>query len=216
MGRLLLVRHGETVANRDRIIQGPRIDAPLSTLGRQQASCLADALAGEPLRAIYTSPLVRARETAEAVLSRHADARAGLHLPLQVVPELYEFDYGHFAGRTYDDTRDEMDQVLDAWKLGFVGEAMPGGESAILAQHRIRPFVERLAQEAAAATIAVVAHGRINRILAATLTGAGLQRLEEFPQSNAAISEFEVGADGVEVVRLNDTRHLDITSDAFS
>lgn len=216
MGRLLLIRHGETVANRNRIIQGPRIDAPLSDLGRRQADRLGDALAREPLHAVFTSPLVRARATAEAVVSRHAAARAGLHLPLQVVPELCEFDYGHFAGRTYEETRDEMDQVLDAWRLGFVSEAMPGGESAILAQHRIRHFVERVAEEARSSTVAVVAHGRINRILAATLTGAGLQRLEEFPQSNASISEFAVEPDRVDVVRLNDTRHLDLGSDSFS
>ncbi|HLF17154.1 MAG TPA: histidine phosphatase family protein, partial [Candidatus Thermoplasmatota archaeon] len=205
-------RHGETTSNRDQVIQGPRIDASLSELGRRQAHAVAEALAGERLDALYTSPMARARETAQAL----AEHRAASRLAVQVVPELYEMDYGLFAGRTYDDVRDEMDQVLDAWRLGFVDQSFPGGESAILAQHRVRPFALRLRTQAESETLAVVAHGRINRVLAATLTGAGLQRLEEFPQSNAAITELEVASGRVRLVRLNDTRHLDEANEAFS
>jgi broad specificity phosphatase PhoE len=218
MGRIFLVRHGQTTANAQQVIQGPRIDAGLSELGQRQASSLADALARAPLQALYTSPLTRARQTAEAVVRRHAGNReAGASLAVQVVPELYEMDYGRFIGQDYESIRAEMDQVLDAWRLGFVDQAFPGGESALLAQHRIRPFASRLLEQAAEGRdVAVVAHGRINRVLIATVTGAGLQRLEEFPQSNASITELEV-RDGKAVVRrLNDTSHLSLSSDAFS
>ncbi|MES2154930.1 MAG: histidine phosphatase family protein [bacterium] len=211
MGRILLVRHGETVANRDRIIQGPRIDAELSALGLRQAESLAAALANEPLGVVYSSPMARARQTATAVVRGHTVTG----LPVQVVPELYEMDYGDFAGRRYDDVEGEMEQVLDAWKMGFTDQSFPGGESAILAQHRIRPFAQRLRDQARAATVAVVAHGRINRVLIATLTGAGLTRLEDFPQANASITELAVNGD-VRVERLNDTAHLDMATDAFS
>jgi len=135
---------------------------------------------------------------------------------VQVVPELYEMDYGQFIGRTYDEVADAMEQVLDAWRMGFVDEAFPGGESAVLAQLRIRPFAARLVQQAQAADVAVVAHGRINRVLIASLTGAGLTRLEEFPQANAAITQLEVEPGQVVLRRLNDTSHLDLASDAFS
>src|SRR5687767_5765503 len=116
MGRIFLVRHGETTANRDQVIQGPRIDAELSELGRLQAHGVADVLSREPLQAIYTSPLVRARQTASA-LSRRENG-----LAVQVVPELYEMDYGDLAGRRYDDVHDTMEQVFDAWRLGFVDQ----------------------------------------------------------------------------------------------
>ena len=122
---------------------------------------------------------------------------------------------GSFAGRRYDDVEGEMAQVLDAWRLGFTQEKFPGGESPVLAQHRIRPFVQRVREQARTETVAVVAHGRINRVLIATLTGAGLTRLEEFPQSNACITELAV-ADDVQVERLNDTAHLGVVGDAFS
>lgn len=212
MGRIFLLRHGQTTANRDEVIQGPRIDASLSELGQRQAASLAGALAATPLGAVYSSPLARARETASAVVQLHPRG----HLAVKVVPELYEMDYGDFVGRSYAEVSDEMDQVLDAWRLGFIGQAFPGGESPLLAQHRIRPFAQRLRAEAEAQDVAVVAHGRINRVLIATLTGAGLSRLEEFPQSNASITELGVDHDGVMVARLNDTSHLSLATDAFS
>ena len=218
MGRIYLVRHGQTTANAEEISQGPRIDAALSELGFRQASRVGEALAHEPIQAVYTSPLTRARQTAEAVVERHARAApdAKGSLAVQVVPELYEMDYGRFIGQGYDVVREEMDQVLDAWRMGFVDQPFPGGESALLAQHRIRPFAARLASTAEGHDVAVIAHGRINRVLLATLTGAGLQRLEEFPQSNASITELAVDDGRVVVRRLNDTSHLSLSSDAFS
>jgi broad specificity phosphatase PhoE len=217
MGTIWLLRHGQTTANAQEVIQGPRIDAPLSDLGLRQAASLGEALAHRPIEVVYSSPLVRARDTAEALVRRHQrrDASAKGQLAVQVVPELYEMDYGSFVGRSYTDIRDEMDQVLDAWKMGFVDQPFPGGESAALAQHRIRPFANRIVDAAKDREIAVVAHGRINRVLIATLTGAGLTRLEEFPQSNASITELDVDG-AVTVKRLNDTKHLALATDAFS
>jgi len=232
VGHIYVVRHGQTVANRDKVIQGPRIDAELSDLGHRQARSLAGALSATSLTALYSSPLVRARQTAEAVAELHrarrplaapgasADASetpvTGEALAVQVVPELYEMDYGHFVGKRYDEVADAMEQVLDAWRMGFVDEPFPGGESAVLAQLRIRPFASRLVQQAQSSDVAVVAHGRINRVLLASLTGAGLTRLEEFPQANAAITHLEVAPGQVVMRRLNDTSHLDLASDAFS
>lgn len=217
MGTIWLLRHGQTTANAQQVIQGPRIDAPLSELGQRQAASLGEALAGQPLQAVYSSPLVRARDTAQAVVRRHRahDATANGQLAVQVVPELYEVDYGAFIGRPYDEIRHEMDQVLDAWRLGFVDQPFPGGESALLAQTRIRPFAARLVETARTQDVAVVAHGRINRVLIATLTGAGLTKLEEFPQANASITELAVDG-AVTVKRLNDTAHLSLATDAFS
>lgn len=218
MGRIFLLRHGQTVANRDRILQGPRIDAELSDLGLRQAESLGTALAAHPLGALYSSPLARARQTAQAIAARHERNHGGERggLAVQVAPEIYEMDYGMLAGRTYDEIGAEMEQVLDAWRMGFVDQKFPGGESPVLAQHRLRPFAHRVRSEAREGDVAVVAHGRINRILLATLTGAGLTRLEEFPQSNASITELAVAEDAIEIVRLNDVSHLSLATDGLS
>lgn len=226
MGRIYLLRHGETTANRDQVIQGPRIDAELSERGHAQAQRAGSALAHAPIHTVYTSPMLRARQTAQAVVEKHATRRAlpengvprsdRAPVSLQVVPELYEMDYGQFIGRGYDEVRSDMEQVLDAWRMGFVQEPFPGGESAVLAQHRIRPFATRVKESATRNDVAVVAHGRINRILLATWTGSGLTRLEEYPQSNACISEIVVDSDGATVARLNDTSHLEIATNSFA
>ncbi len=199
------MRHGQTDCNRDHIIQGPRIDSNLSNLGHQQAAALGQALSHAPLDVLYSSPLARARETAQAIVTHRSDG-----LAVQVAPEMYEMDYGTFSGCRYEEVQDEVAQILDAWQLGFTDESFPGGESALLAQYRIRPFALRLLDVARDHDVAVVAHGRINRILLATLQQIGLDRLEEYPQSNACINELNVELDGVVVVRLNDTSHLDL------
>ncbi|MHB8633084.1 MAG: histidine phosphatase family protein [Thermoplasmatota archaeon] len=216
MASIYLVRHGQTVHNRDRILQGPRLDGPLSELGFRQAESLASALSRVGLAALYTSPMMRARETAQAVVQGHF-ANASAHpLPVQVVPELYEMDYGDLAGRPLDEIRDELEQLIDAWKIGFVDQKFPGGESPVLAQHRVRPFAQRVLDQARREPVLVVGHGRINRILMATWTGAGLGHLEEFPQSNASVSELAVGPHTVDVVRLNDTTHLSLATESPS
>lgn len=211
MGGLYLVRHGQTEHNAQQVLQGPRIDSELSELGMRQAAAVAQALHGVDYEAVFASPLKRARATAQAIVDTRTRRAA-----VQVVPELYEVDYGDFIGHPYEQVRDDVQQVLDAWRMGFLNESFPGGESALVAQQRVNPFARRLLEQARGEDLCVVAHGRINRILLATLTGMGLGRLEEIPQANGSITELDVSLDGVHVKRLNDTSHMDEPSDSFS
>ena len=80
MAQLLLIRHGETVWNREGRFQGA-IDVPLSEKGKAEARQLGAYLRDKPLKAIYSSHLSRALETAQAVARHH-------HLPVQVVKDL--------------------------------------------------------------------------------------------------------------------------------
>ena len=92
MTELLLVRHGETDWNAEGRLQG-HTDRPLNEYGRRQARRLADELAGEELAAIYSSDLLRARETAEILGER-------LGLPVVLEPELREKNWGNWEGLT--------------------------------------------------------------------------------------------------------------------
>ncbi len=213
MGRIFVIRHGQTTHNADRIIQGPRIDSDLSALGRQQAEAVGQALRSHDLDVVVSSPLARARQTAQSIVDAHQTGRSSDQVTYSVAPGLYELDYGTFSGQTYDAVADEVAQILDAWQLGFIDQPFPGGESALLAQHRIREFAARL--RATDKRVAVVAHGRINRILLATLTGDGLTKLEEYPQDNGNVTELQTNG-SVEVVRRNDVRHLDLGTSGFS
>ena len=88
---IVFARHGQTAPNRDGLVLG-RADPELTEEGRRQAARLGDALAGEPVTAILTSPLLRARQTAEAVA-------AACGVPVTVDERLVEIDWGTWEGR---------------------------------------------------------------------------------------------------------------------
>jgi broad specificity phosphatase PhoE len=132
---LLLVRHGETDWNADGRLQG-QTDRPLSDFGRRQAHELAEELAGEGLEAIYSSDLVRARETAEIV-----DERLGLGVALD--PDLREKDWGNWEGLTAverdrvefvgEPTEAHLERTLRA--LRRISERHPGDCSVLVVTH---------------------------------------------------------------------------------
>ena len=114
MTTLLLVRHGETDWNADGRLQG-QTDRPLSDFGRRQARQLADGLEDEKLEAIYSSDLIRARETAEIVGER-------LGLPVVLDPDLREKDWGTWEGLT----------AVERDRVEFVGESTEAHQERIL------------------------------------------------------------------------------------
>ena len=138
MTTLLLARHGETEWNRELRIQGSS-DIELNALGRQQALELAEELAGIPLDAIYSSDLIRARATAEAVAATHG-------LEVREDPRLRERSFGSWEGLTRDDisalpegshhdgeTDDEVrERVLEA--VQAIADAHPG-EQVLVVSH---------------------------------------------------------------------------------
>jgi broad specificity phosphatase PhoE len=118
---VLLVRHGETDDNAADRFQG-RIDTPLNDRGREQSRVLAAALADEGLRALYASPLSRARETAEIVAGQ-------LGLELVLDPRLMEADAGAWSGMLSADIIAADADAFVAWRAREPGFRFPGGES---------------------------------------------------------------------------------------
>src|SRR5690242_1005754 len=137
MGTLILVRHGESLANQQRIFAEDH--TPLSDLGRKQAIEVAGHIARHfRPSAIVASPLVRARETAE-IIGRH------LGLAVEVVPGLEESDFGFLKGQSYEVYHRHIqgDPTFDrkaSWR--WIPE---GGESTEQAGRRVIPILQRLA-----------------------------------------------------------------------
>lgn len=135
MTTLLLVRHGETDWNADGRLQG-QTDRPLSEFGRRQARRLADELVDEELGAIYSSDLVRARETAEIVAGR-------LGMPVNLDPDLREKDWGTWEGLTAverdrvefvgESTEAHQERTLQA--LRRISGSHPDGERVLVVTH---------------------------------------------------------------------------------
>ncbi|MGH3064745.1 MAG: histidine phosphatase family protein [Gaiellaceae bacterium] len=109
---IVLVRHGETDWNREQRYQG-HTNTPLNEAGREQARELAGLLRDEPLSAIYTSPLLRASQTAEILADR-------LGLESQWLEALREIDVGTWEGRTFDEVKSRYPERADMdWRSGW-------------------------------------------------------------------------------------------------
>ena len=151
MTTLLLVRHGETDWNAEGRLQG-HTDRPLSDFGRRQARQLADELADEELEAIYSSDLVRARETAEIAGER-------LGLPVVLDPDLREKDWGNWEGLT----------AVERDRVEFVGESTEAHQERILCA--LRRIAERHPGDG---SVLVVTHGGSMRRVQTAALGMAL------------------------------------------
>ena len=151
--RCLLIRHGETEWSRNGRHTG-RTDLPLLPEGEEQARALQPKLADYRLTAVFTSPLLRARETC---------ALAGLG-PLAVVdPDLAEWDYGAYEGLTTPEIR------LGRPGWGLFADGAPDGETAAEVGERVDRVIERA--RAVDGDVALVAHSHVLRVLAARWIG---------------------------------------------
>jgi probable phosphoglycerate mutase len=153
--RLYCVRHGQSEANLLHEFSNRGLRHPLTDLGRAQVAALADRLAGIPFQACYTSPLLRAVESA-AILG----ARLGLS-PIPT-PALTEFDVGRYEGTAAADGWAAHQAVMDGWLLEGRHELrVGGGESYTEVAARFLPFVAALRARwgGTDSAILLVAHG---------------------------------------------------------
>ncbi|HWG89785.1 MAG TPA: histidine phosphatase family protein [Candidatus Thermoplasmatota archaeon] len=214
MTRLLLVRHAESEHNAKGIVQGSVLDGPLSDRGREQARALARRLVadtktgrgllqGNPVTAIYASPLKRADETA------HILAEA-LGLQVRHLPDMVEFNWGIISGKPLNPkSKAIMDQLFRQWAEGNPDFAPPGGESATTAFTRARGALDGVLAEHKEGSVIVVSHGRLLKIILAGLLDGDFTRMERFRHSNAGVNVLVREAEnGFKAVKLNDTRHL--------
>lgn len=125
-----LVRHGQTERSKIRAYSG-QLDVALTGEGREQARRAAARLAGSDIDAIVSSPLVRARDTAQAI----ADATG---VPLTVDDRLIEIDYGLFEGLDRAGARAKFGQAFEDWRADPFGAAVPGMETLSHALERAR------------------------------------------------------------------------------
>ncbi len=156
---MYFLRHAESEANARDVLAG-RLDYPLSPRGRADAEAVALAFSpAHPVDAIISSPLRRARQTAEPF------ARI-FRLPLEVNEALIEQDMGVFAGKTYAEA--EADPAYERDKSRRWGWVPPGGESYSAIANRLRPFFARL-DERRESRIVVVTHAVTLRLILALL-----------------------------------------------
>jgi broad specificity phosphatase PhoE len=192
---LYLVRHAESEANAAGRFAG-QLDSPLTTRGREQAEAVAEFLSKARFDRVIASDLSRARDTAAAIAKRQ-------HLAVETVTDLREIDVGDAEGRPFTDLRQRPDWTPD----GFV--QWPGGESLDQAYARARRAIDRIVAESPGATVCIVGHGGIARILVSHFMGL-LPKLYRHPRPTTNTDLTIVRTDGTtyRIEALFDDAHV--------
>lgn len=196
----VLLRHGQTPLSVERRFAGSG-DAELTELGGVQAKAAARRLADRDIAVIVTSPLRRARKTAEEV-ARVTGA------PVRVEGDLREADFGAWEGLTFAEAQQRWPAEMTAW-LADADVAPPGGESFADVDRRVRAALDRLLARYAGTTLLVVSHVTPIKTLVRHALLAPATALYRMHLEVASLCEIDWFADGPAVVRsFNDTAHL--------
>jgi 2,3-bisphosphoglycerate-dependent phosphoglycerate mutase len=199
--RILAVRHGETLWNRETRIQG-FTDIDLSEMGQWQAQQLAQALRDESLAACYASDLSRARDTAQAVADVHGHT-------VHTDPGLRERCFGQFEGHTWTEIETQWPEASQAWRQRVPYWEPQGGESLIALSARVLNSLNRIAERHLGEQILVVVHGGVLDAFYRAATGLDLQAPRAWELRNTAINRLLWSPEGLSLVGWADTAHLD-------
>lgn len=202
MPTVLLIRHGYVEGITPERFRG-RSDLPLTALGRRQAQAVAAYLRrGWPeTRSVFSSPLSRCQDTATAIAT-------AIGLGVQTADGLADLDYGAWQGLTRAEASARWPALVDRWFAAPHRVRFPGGESLLdLAARASRAFATCLDAAPADATIAVVAHDSVNRVLLCESLGLPLAQYWRLRQDPCCVNVIEAGAE-FRVVLLNRTDHL--------
>jgi probable phosphoglycerate mutase len=180
--KLVIARHGETQWNAEQRFQGFS-DSPLTAAGEAQAEALGERLAREHFDAVYCSDLGRVRQTVAPFL-----ARSGLEASFDAA--LRERCYGALEGKTLPELQREFPDDLARYRGRDPHAVPPGGESTAQFHERIIAALERIANENAGRSIAVIAHGGVLGALYRHVNGLALDAPRNHSLANASINRF--------------------------
>lgn len=204
---ILLIRHGETDWNAVKRLQG-HCDIALNAQGQAQADALGQALREEPLAAIISSDLQRARQTAQALALQQVG-------PMQVIcdPGLRERCYGAFEGLYYSDISQRYPAAFAAWQARDIDAVFPSGARA---GESFRKFYARSvaamlhwARQYPGQKIALVAHGGVLECAYRAALSLPLSTPRDFPVLNASVNRLRLEADALRLMSWGEVAHLD-------
>jgi len=202
MTQLLLIRHGQSTWNAEGRIQG-WADPPLSEMGLDQAHRLARRLVaeGHDIAAIYSSPLLRARQTAEQL-------GQALGLPVQTDDRLKENNVGQLTGLTGPEVEQQFPEWIAARRASLEWIPAPEGEDRDHLASRAIGAMSDIVTRHAGQTVAVVSHGGTLGIYLAHLLEMPIHRSLPFQFDNTSLSIVKIGEHRLRLLKLNDTAHL--------
>ena len=171
--QIVLVRHGATDWNLQRRCQGAT-DRELNDVGIQQAKTIAAAFTTEPIAAIYSSNLKRARQTAESIAGPH-------NLPVLIEHDIRELDHGELEGLTFNEIKDSYPDFISRWRTTPAEIQVPGGEKLADVAERAWNGLNRIVgQHEDGKTVVVVSHNFPILGIVCRITGTHLNSYRSF------------------------------------
>ncbi len=207
--QLLLIRHAESVGNRELRLQG-RAEFPLTERGRGQAKELATAVAARTVSAVYSSPLRRALDTAREIAGR-------LGLTVEVQPALQEYDFGELSGLTWPEIIERSPGLIEELLSDSADyPSYPGEEGRESFRRRVSEALWGISKRHASdEAVAVVTHAGPIAVFLLDMLERSYRRPMPFTLENASVTTVEIAQPEpfrprAVLVGLNDTCHLGV------
>lgn len=200
MTQIILVRHGQTPWNKDKIFRGT-YDIPHNDTGQEEARLTGEWLKGEAIHAAYCSPLSRARDTAEAIARYHG-------LTVEDLPGLIDLNYGEWQGLPLAEVKVKYADLYRQWETAPHTVRFPGGETLEEVRRRTWAAVAEVVQRHPGQTVLLAAHRVVNKVLIAAFIGLDNSHFWRIGQDTTAINRFQLVGDTWHLILINDTCHL--------
>ena len=199
MSQILIIRHGETQWNKGEIFRG-RHDIGLNETGIRQAGYLGKYLAETKLEAVYSSPLKRARDTADPVARNHS-------LDIGIAPELIDLDYGEWEGKSHQEVKDKYPELYYKWLNAPHLVDFPDGENLERVRGRVKSLLDRLLVKHSD-KLALVSHRVVSKVLVCLMLGLDNSRFWDIKMDLGGITIFDYASGRYRLIRHNDTTYL--------
>jgi len=190
-----LIRHAEPDAAVEGLCYGS-LDVALSAIGRAHAAQLAERLRAEPLDAVYSSPRLRATQTADAIAAPQG-------LAVSVCTAFRELDFGDFEGRPYDEIAAAHPELYRQWMENPTAVQFPNGESFARMRERVLGAYRPLLAAHEGTNIAIVTHGGVVRIVLAEALGIPARNIFRIGLSYGSLSHVRYMGDYSSVELMN-------------
>ncbi len=197
---IYLVRHGRTAWNKEEIFRGTK-DIPLDEQGREEARLGGQWLKEKAIDAVYSSPLSRSVETAEAIAGNHG-------LEVKLLPGIKDINYGQWEGIAHDEVIKRWPDLYRQWKTMPHLVTFPDGESLEMVGKRSMEALMELVERHPKETLVLVAHRAVNKVMVAALIGLDNSHFWRIGQDTGAMNAFRYEERGWIILSVNDTCHL--------
>lgn len=200
MTKIFLLRHGETAWNIEKVFRG-RAEVPLTENGKRQAKFAGEYLKDKGVQAIYTSPLSRAKETAETV------GRI-INLNPKVDDRLTGLNFGEWQGKPYSEIEKQYPEEFKNYITAPQKFQSPSGETLDEAMKRSLDMLKEIEKKYPKGKVLVVTHRVICKLMLLGILGLGSEKFWMLKPDTCSLSEFTSGPEGYILTKFNDTSFL--------